>query len=118
MSAPAPSPSQPSSAELVTRRCQPMRGQPAMTADEASRLLPALDGWEVDQGALCKRYRFNDFAQTLGFVNALGWMANQQDHHPELQLSYASCTVRWSTHDVGGISMNDFICAARTDALR
>jgi 4a-hydroxytetrahydrobiopterin dehydratase len=50
-------------------------------------------------------------------VNALAWICNTEDHHPELAVSYSRCVVRFNTHSVGGISVNDFICAAKADAL-
>ncbi len=53
----------------------------------------------------------------MAFVNALAWIAHTEDHHPDLQVGYYRCTVRFSTHSVGGISVNDFICAAKADAL-
>jgi 4a-hydroxytetrahydrobiopterin dehydratase len=53
----------------------------------------------------------------MAFVNAVAFMAHREDHHPELQLSYKRCTVRWQTHDVAALSANDFFCAAKVDAL-
>ena len=68
-------------------------------------------------GVLHKTFTLGDFHQTMAFVNAVAWIAHQQDHHPDLAVSYKHCTIRWSTHSVGGLSINDFICAARVDAL-
>jgi len=68
-------------------------------------------------GAIEKTYRFGNFHETMAFVNALAWIAHAEDHHPDLALSYGRCTVRFNTHSVGGISINDFICAAKVDAL-
>ena len=68
-------------------------------------------------GALEKSFEFADFHQTMAFVNAVAFMAHREDHHPELQLSYKRCTVRWQTHDVAALSANDFFCAAKVDAL-
>jgi 4a-hydroxytetrahydrobiopterin dehydratase len=82
-------------------------------------LLTALPGWQLstDGKAITKDFRFEDFHRTLGFINAVGFMANREDHHPDLEAGYGHCQVLWSTHDVGGLSLNDFICAARTEAL-
>lgn len=102
---------------LVQQRCQPMEGQPALTSDEIDRLLLQVPGWVLAAGAIEKRYAFPDFHRTLAFVNALAWIANAEDHHPDLLLSYGQCTVRFNTHAVGGISLNDFNCAAKVDAL-
>lgn len=103
--------------ELKTQHCKPLEGQsPMSTADVASNLA-RVSGWATKDGAIEKSWRFEDFHQTMAFVNALAWVAHQQDHHPDLQVGYNRCTVRFSTHSVGGISINDFICAARLDAL-
>lgn len=74
-------------------------------------------GWALVDGAIEKHFEFENYQQTIGFVNALAWIANAQDHHPELAVSYGRCGVRFDTHSVGGISINDFICAAKADAL-
>jgi 4a-hydroxytetrahydrobiopterin dehydratase len=84
-------------------------------------MLTQVQGWVVDEGlpggALSKTFSFPDFHRTMAFVNAVAWIAHDQDHHPDLNVTYSHCTVRWSTHSVGGISLNDFICAARVDGL-
>ncbi len=102
---------------LSQQRCLPMEGQPAMTAEAIEQHLAQVPGWVLAAGSIEKRYGFPDFHRTLAFVNALAWIANTEDHHPDLLLSYGQCTVRFNTHAVGGISLNDFICAAKVDAL-
>lgn len=77
----------------------------------------AAQGWKLMDGALEKTYSFANFHDTMAFVNALAWVAHREDHHPDLALSYGRCTVRFNTHDVGGISASDFFCAAAVDAL-
>ena len=77
----------------------------------------AAQGWRLIDGALEKTYSFPDFHQTMAFVNALAWVAHREDHHPDLAVGYGRCTVRFNTHDVGGISASDFFCAAAVDAL-
>ncbi len=94
-----------------------MEGQPAMMSNEIDRHLAQAPGWVLAEGAIEKRYSFPDFHRTVAFVNALAWVANAEDHHPDLLVSYGQCTVRFNTHAVGGISINDFICAAKVDAL-
>lgn len=106
--------------ELATRHCQPRHGAAdALDAPQRDACLHALPGWQLvsDGHAIAKDFRFPDFRHTLGFINAVGFMANQEDHHPDLEAGYGHCQVRWSTHDVGGLSMNDMICAAKVDAL-
>ena len=92
-----------SATEIVTRLSQ-LNGEQAM-------------GWRLIDGALEKSFSFKDFHQTMGFVNALAFIANTENHHPDLQLSFNSCTVRFNTHDVNGISVSDFFCASKVDAL-
>jgi 4a-hydroxytetrahydrobiopterin dehydratase len=103
--------------ELSTLHCQPLEGQNPMGVDEVQRRLAAAPGWALVDGAIEKRFEFADYYRTIAFVNALAWIAHHEDHHPDLLVSYARCTVRFNTHSVGGISINDFICAARVDAL-
>lgn len=79
--------------------------------------LAALPGWRLAGGAIEKTFAFDDFHRTIGFVNALAWICNAEDHHPALAVSYGRCVVRFDTHSVGGVSINDFICAAKADAL-
>lgn len=74
-------------------------------------------GWKLIDGALEKTFSFPNFHHTMAFVNALAWIAHREDHHPDLAVSYGRCTVRLSTHDIGGISVSDFFCAAAVDAL-
>lgn len=75
--------------------------------------------WQLthDRLSIQRDYRFRDFHQTMAFVNALAWIAHREDHHPDLEVGYRHCLVRYSTHSVGGLSENDFICAAQIDAL-
>lgn len=105
---------------LHRQRCSHQTG-PAMTAGDQQTLLTQLQGWQLDAsapgGELSKTFTLRDFHQTMSFVNAVAWIANEQDHHPDMAVSYKRCTLRWSTHSVGGLSINDFICAARVDTL-
>jgi 4a-hydroxytetrahydrobiopterin dehydratase len=106
--------------ELAALRCEPRKGPgDAVDASHTRELLALLPGWQAadDGKSIAKPFRFKNFHETLGFVNAIGWMANGQDHHPDLEVGYNRCVVHWSTHDVGGLSMNDFICAAKVEAI-
>ncbi len=107
----------PTLAKLLQQRCCPLEGQPAMEAAQVGAHLALVDGWALVDGAIEKRFGFDDFHRTMGFVNALAFIANREDHHPDLAVGYGRCTVRFSTHSVGGLSINDFICAAMVDAL-
>ena len=103
--------------ELKHQRCTPLEGQPPMDAAAIGRHLAQAPGWVLNDGAIERRYDFADFHQTMAFVNALAWIAHREDHHPDLAVGYNLCVVRFNTHSVGGISINDFICAAKVDAL-
>ena len=90
-----------------------------LTQARVRELLPDVPGWELveDGHALSKTFKFKDYYRTMAFVNALAFIANREDHHPDLSVHYDRCVVRFSTHDVGGLSENDFICAAKVEAL-
>lgn len=103
--------------DLLSQRCRPLDGQAAMGDEEVARTLAQLSGWSVVDGMLHKRFGFPDFHRTMAFVNAVAWIAHLEDHHPDLIVGYNTCTVRYATHSVGGLSLNDFICAAKVDAL-
>jgi len=104
-------------AELVAAHCSPLRGEAAMSEAAISRQLQALPEWRLDDGAISRTYRFADYYGTLAFVNALAFMVHREDHHPDLVVGYNRCEVRFSTHSAAGISENDFICAAKADAI-
>lgn len=103
--------------DLRRGRSRPLDASARLDGAALAAQLTVLPDWTVVDDALQRRFEFPDFHRTIGFVNALAWMANAQDHHPDLQVSYARCTVRWSTHSAHGITLNDFICAAQSDAL-
>lgn len=105
--------------DLAHEHCVAQRGRAPLDTTQIGKLLEQVAGWRCDAAArtLSKDFRFPDFHHTLGFINAVGFIASQQDHHPDLEAGYGHCTLHWSTHDVGGLSRNDFICAARVEAL-
>lgn len=106
--------------ELASRRCQPLKGaQHKLSEDMVARYLDALPSWDLveDGAAIRKTFRFADYYRTLAFVNALAYVAHAEDHHPDLGVHYDRAVVRYSTHDVGGLSENDFICAAKAQQL-
>jgi 4a-hydroxytetrahydrobiopterin dehydratase len=83
-------------------------------------LMSELHGdWSLaaDKQGISRVFKFSNYYETIAFVNALAWIAHREDHHPDLEVGYNRCTVNYSTHSVGGLSKNDFICAARVDAL-
>jgi len=107
--------------ELARRHCTPpKKGDPPLDPGTVERLRKELhDDWKVteDGRAIQREFGFKNFHETMGFVNALAWIANREDHHPDLQVGYKRCLVQFSTHALGGLSENDFICAAKADEL-
>ena len=107
---------------LVQKSCRPLeKGSPPLSSDEINRFLKELhqDWTEIDANPpeLQRSFKFKNYYETIAFVNALAWIAHQDDHHPDIEVSYNRCVVHYSTHSIGGISENDFICAAKIDAL-
>jgi 4a-hydroxytetrahydrobiopterin dehydratase len=102
--------------DLLNARCQGRGAEPMGEADIRSHLAQ-VSGWQRTEGAIEKTFSFRNYYETIAFVNALAWIAHAEDHHPDLRVTYDRCVVRFSTHSVGGISRNDFICAAKADAL-
>ena len=76
-------------------------------------------GWEAGAAGkeIFKTYKFANYHETMAFVNAVAWVAHREDHHPDLEVGYNRCRVRYSTHSIGGLSENDLICAAKVEAL-
>ncbi len=107
--------------DLLASHCQSLKGpQHLLSEAHCATLLGLLpQDWDVveDGQAIRKTFRFPDYYRTLAFVNALAFIAHREDHHPDLGVHYDRVVVRYSTHDVGGLSQNDFICAAKAQAL-
>ncbi len=103
---------------LSSKRCVPCEGGvPALKKVAAETLLKQLSAWELVDGKLCKTFRFQDYYQTMAFVNACAFVSHREDHHPDLLVTYNQCVVSYLTHAINGLSENDFICAAKLDAL-
>jgi len=75
------------------------------------------DGWKLIDGAIERTFKFANYHETMAFVNAMAWIAHREDHHPDAAFGYNRCTLRFNTHDVNGISVSDFHCAAAVNAL-
>ncbi len=106
--------------ELTEQTCRPLKGAGnLLSPDQCAHHLELLDGWQlVEHGQAIRRIvHFEDYYRTMAFVNALAFIAHREDHHPDLGVHYNRCEIRFSTHDVGGLSLNDFICAAKIDRL-
>jgi 4a-hydroxytetrahydrobiopterin dehydratase len=109
-----------SATDLLHKKCCHL--DTGLTADEIAERLKALEGWALQDGMIVKTFNLKDYYETLAFVNAIAYLIHSEDHHPELTVSYNRCVVKLNTHSVnggrGGISENDFICAAKIDATR
>lgn len=104
--------------DLKDRKCVPCEGgTPPLPTAEAEVLLRELSGWSISDKGIEKGFTFKNYCRTMAFVNAVAWIAHSEGHHPDLTVSYGSCTVRLTTHAAGGLTENDFICAAKIDAL-
>ena len=104
--------------DLTLRSCIACNGSmPALKQPEIDSLLQQLDDWQQYDRLIRKTYRFKDYYQTMAFVNAVAWLSHREDHHPELSVSYKECQVEYTTHIIHGLSENDFICAAKVEAL-
>ena len=104
--------------DLAHGKCKPCEGGVApLTPDEIARLLKQLQGWEYAGGVIAKTYAFKNYYQTMAFVNAAAWISHREDHHPDIAVGYNQCRVSYVTHAIDGLSENDFICAAKLDAL-
>lgn len=106
---------------LKYKHCESCEGiGQVLTPEQVNNLLPQLSKtWEVieDNKVLVRSLSFQNFYETMAFVNALAWIANVENHHPDLEVGYNYCHVRFMTHALKGLTHNDFICAAKLDAL-
>jgi 4a-hydroxytetrahydrobiopterin dehydratase len=108
-----------STAELLGKTCRHLDA--ALAQQDIDRYLAALDSWALQDGKVGRTFSFRNFHETMAFVNAIAYLVHAEDHHPEMLVNYNRCVVKFNTHSVnggrGGLSENDFICAAKVDAL-
>jgi 4a-hydroxytetrahydrobiopterin dehydratase len=103
---------------LAAKSCKACAGKVEALSDaEAKKFLAEVPGWERHGGAIARTFVFKNYYETMAFVNASAWISHREDHHPDLEVGYNKCVVRYSTHSVGGLSESDFICAAKIEAL-
>jgi 4a-hydroxytetrahydrobiopterin dehydratase len=106
--------------ELLRKHCKPCEGGVVpLSIVEAEGLLKNCKHWELkEEGrAIVRHFQFKNYYETMAFVNAIAWMAHHEDHHPDLEVGYNYCRVKYTTHAINGLSENDFICAAKVNAL-
>ena len=103
---------------LAAKSCNNCEGGAKPLSDtQIHTLLGDVPGWERKGGEIAKTFSFKNYYETLAFVNATAWISHREDHHPDLEVGYNKVRVRYSTHSVGGLSENDFICAAKIENL-
>lgn len=107
--------------DLEHKHCLPCEGGvKPIAADDVKIKLRDIPGWEYDEKKeiIFRRFDFKNFYQTMAFVNAIAWMAHRENHHPDLMIGYNYCEVRYTTHAIQGLSLNDFICAAKVNQIK
>lgn len=105
---------------LEEKRCLPCEGGiPPLTREAIDEFMKEYPAWNInaDYTELQRQFDFKNYYHTMAFVNAVAWMAHQENHHPDLEVSYNKVTVRYSTHAVSGITENDFICVAKIEKI-
>jgi 4a-hydroxytetrahydrobiopterin dehydratase len=106
------------SSDLVSRKCEACESGVGRIANDATPyFLQQVPGWESDGQELSRTFKFKNYYEALAFVNATAWISHRENHHPDIELGYNKVTMRYSTHSVGGLTENDFICAAKVNAL-
>jgi len=109
----------PSTRELLARKCH--HTENALSDADISAYLGAIPEWTRTENRIVKSYKFKNYYETLAFMNAIAYVIHAEDHHPEITLTYNQCVIKFDTHSVnngrGGLSENDFICAAKVDAI-
>ncbi len=106
--------------ELHKIRCVGCEGGiPALSAEEVGQLMTEIPQWQVNtaQTIITRKFEFKGFYKTMAFVNAIAWVVNQENHHPDMEVGYNYCVVNFTTHAIHGLTKNDFICAAKIDRL-
>jgi len=104
--------------DLARKKCAPCEGGVAPLTDaQIGPMLKGLDGWSREGNTIARTFYFKNYWETMAFVNATAWVSHREDHHPDIALGYNQCKVTYVTHAIGGLSENDFICAAKIDAL-
>ncbi len=103
---------------LAEKKCKIYEGgTKPFSKSQIREHLKSLNGWSYEKGAITKTFSFKNYYETVSFINAVAWIANAEDHHPEMSFGYKQCRIEYSTHSIKGISANDFICAAKVDKL-
>jgi 4a-hydroxytetrahydrobiopterin dehydratase len=104
--------------KLQEEKCTPITAETKpFSKDDAQKKMPEIPHWELKDKAIERQYKFEDFREAMEFVNDVAEVANHEDHHPDIHISYNKVTIELSTHKIGGLSENDFIMAAKINEL-
>src|SRR5690606_37499533 len=107
--------------QLTEKKCLPCEGGVVpLNKEETAKLLKQLHSdWQLNEAntVITRRLQFKNFAKTMAFINAVAWIAEKEQHHPDITFGYNYCVINYQTHAIGGLSENDFICAAKIDSL-
>lgn len=107
--------------DLLTLSCKHYSNEDTkLTETEITNFLTKVTGWQLSQAdttLITKDFKFKNYHQTIEFINAVAWIVHQQNHHPEITITYNTCHIEFSTHSIKGLSLNDFICAAKINTL-
>lgn len=105
--------------QLHLQHCQTNTQPQLLTEKQCNSYLKEIPEWNysVEEQKITRHFKFKNYYQTLAFINAAAWIAHQQDHHPDIEFGYNNCTINFTTHSAGGITIFDFICAARIEQL-
>jgi 4a-hydroxytetrahydrobiopterin dehydratase len=103
---------------LGFKKCKPhQKGDVPLKIGFIKGYLSQLPGWKLSGKKIVRLFGFRNFYETMGFVNAVAYIANRENHHPDLEAGYKTCRVSYSTHEAGGLTLNDFVCATKIDEL-
>lgn len=106
--------------DLTNKSCRRYdKDESPLNNESVNAGLAKIPGWSADRdaGEISRNFEFKNYYETMAFVNALAWIAHREDHHPDIEVGYKRCRVRYATHSIGGLSENDFICAAKLNRL-
>ena len=103
---------------LTEKKCKPCEGGvPAMTEAQANELLAQVPSWKIIDWKVTKEFKFKNFLEAMEFVNKVAEIAEQEQHHPDISISYSKVGIKTWTHAINGLSENDFILAAKIDQI-
>jgi len=106
--------------DLLTKKCESCEGGVGkLSAEAVQDYLPQVPQWALtaEKNEIRRTFKFKNYYESMAFVNATAWISHRENHHPDIELGYNKVTMRYSTHSAGGLTMNDFICAAKIDNL-